>query len=302
MLLIPALALQVFYCAKSQAQFVNGDKEIKARTIVVADSLLRNQLIKISPQTVIGYLNDANKSAFVNIIKLPVTGKTKIDAETIYLQSKNAVGWVAMCYRKRFTGPLEVNAASAFVITAGGICLTNYHVIFAFAHDKGLDGSGAFMVRLGNGKIYQLKKIIAASKEDDIAILQLDVKPGEQLPYLSIEKETPKIGEDLFMLGNPQDMYYSFTRGIVSNLYADGVSWPDGSGGSVRDLMAITADFAIGASGSPIINKNGNVIGMVSSTHTIEQNKSGYQLTQMVIKNAIPNRSLLKILQSVNVE
>lgn len=297
-----AFATQLLNYTQTEAQYINGDKEIKSRVIVIADSLLRGHLIKYSPADAGEYLQNAAKSPLSAKITLPASSKSKADAENIYVKSKDGVGWVAMCYRKRISAPLEVNPASAFVITPGGICLTNYHVLYAYASDKGIDGSGAFMVRLGNGKIYQLKDVLAASIEDDIAILQLDVKPGERLPYLAIERETPKIGEDIFMLGNPQGMYYSFTKGIVSNLYNDGIGWPNGKGGSMRDLIAITADFAVGASGSPVINTKGNVIGMVSTTHTIEQQRNGYQLTQMVIKNIIPNRSLLRLLISVDVE
>lgn len=284
------------------AQFIDVNKMIVNPTLNVADSMLRKKQVIYPPSEALKYLNSPILFKKSDSIQLP-SGKSKqVDAVNIYEQSKNAVGWVAMCYRKRISSAVTVNGASAFVVSPDGICLTNYHVVYAFANDSGLDGSGIFLVRLGNGKIYPLKKILFASVEDDVAILQLETQKGEQLPYLSLEDQIPSIGEDVYMLGNPKDMYYLMTKGMVANLYADAIAWPNGKGGSQRDLMAITADFAVGASGGPILNSKGNVIGMVSSTHVIEQNGTGYPLTQMVIKNAIPNRSLLKALAAIGLQ
>lgn len=279
----------------SSAQFLNGDLTVKEPTLHIADSLLSHQQVICSPAVVLTFLNGNRMEGSLKTRQLAQGNTLKSDGTQIYEQSKGAVGWVAMCYRKTVAG-VSVNPASAFVITPDGVCLTNYHVLYAFAKDKGIDDTGVFLVRLGNGKTYQLKKVLYASIEDDVAVLQLAIGLGEKLPFVPIERTLPKIGQDLYVLGNPQDMYYVFTKGMVANLYTDALMWPDGKGGSLRNLMAITADFAVGSSGSPILNDRGNVIGMVSSTHVIEQNSTGYPLTQMVIKNAIPNSSLLKAL------
>lgn len=295
------LCLIVIGFVGGYAQYVNGDLEIKDRTLQFADSILRSEKVLFSPSAAADYLADpvttTKKSAFRHGDK----SQKSLSADQLYDRSKTAVAWLAMCYRKRPGGMPDLNQASAFVVTPDGVCLTNYHVLFAYASDKGMDGSGVLLIRAGNGKVYQVEKVLGAWPEDDLAVLQLAIDPGEKLPYLIIEPDPARVGQDIYVLGSPKDIYYVLSKGIVSSKYANNMAWPNNKGRSVRDLLAITADFAIGASGSPVLNEKGKVLGMVSSTRVIEQRSTGYPLSQMVIKNAIPNGTLIRYLKSLNV-
>ena len=57
--------------------------------------------------------------------------------------------------------------------------------------------------------------------------------------------------------------------------------------------MSITADFAVGSSGAPILNNSGEVVGVVSSTFIIPNKRN----SQMVIKEIIPINSLKKLIK-----
>ena len=62
--------------------------------------------------------------------------------------------------------------------------------------------------------------------------------------------------------------------------------------------MAITADYAKGSSGAPVLNSEGEVVGMVSATNSIyyTREKGQNQNLQMVVKLCIPVAAISKLL------
>ena len=68
--------------------------------------------------------------------------------------------------------------------------------------------------------------------------------------------------------------------------------------------MAVTADFARGSSGAPVFNEFGNVVGMVTRTHSIYYNNEGGpdDKLQMVVKYCIPGKSILKLISTEEAE
>lgn len=63
--------------------------------------------------------------------------------------------------------------------------------------------------------------------------------------------------------------------------------------------MSVTADFAQGSSGAPIVNRQGNVVGMVCSTKSLyHEDPAGCQThLQMVLKNGVPAECIWGLLE-----
>lgn len=137
-------------------------------------------------------------------------------------------------------------SGSAFLIDGKGYLVTNAHV---------LKGSGAVVVN-NKGKEFNAR-IINIDNESDIAILKIqdeEYKPVSSLPY-SIKQSNVDLGEELFTLGYPREQ-------IVYNMgYLSSESGYNGDTASYQISLSANP----GNSGGPVFNKNGEIIGILST-------------------------------------
>jgi len=138
----------------------------------------------------------------------------------------------------------KLSRGSGFFIDADRI-VTNRHVI-----------EGAFRAEIHstNGTVIPVKGVLAVDAEGDIALLKID-PPTPQIRPLPLDKTSPQEGESVVVIGNPLGLEGSVTNGIVS---------------AVRDIptfgriIQITAPISSGSSGSPVVNMQGQVIGIAT--------------------------------------
>ena len=100
------------------------------------------------------------------------------------------------------------------------------------------------------------------------------------------------IGSSVSVISHPGQRYYCYTSGVVSR-YTQ-LRSKEGP----AKAMTITADFARGSSGAPVMNDSGEVIGVVRSTESLyyKVEKGQQKNLQMVFKTCIPATSLLKLI------
>lgn len=141
------------------------------------------------------------------------------------------------------------SSGSAFLIDGKGYLVTNAHV---------LKGSGAIVVN-NKGEEFNAR-IINIDHQKDLAILKIqdeEYEPVATLPY-SIKKSTVNLGEELFTLGYPREQ-------IVYNMgYLSAESGFDGDTSSCQISLSANP----GNSGGPVFNKNGEIIGILSTRQT----------------------------------
>ncbi len=141
--------------------------------------------------------------------------------------------------------PKIQGTGTAFAVSSAGHVLTNYHVIKGCAEVKvaGHDG---------------IVKVVTSDSVNDLALLQLPEKTPDMA---KLNPDTGKLrqGEDIFVFGYPLNFVLSsggnFTPGTISALA--------GLGNNTNQLQ-ITAPIQPGSSGSPVMDKKGNLVGMVS--------------------------------------
>ncbi len=123
--------------------------------------------------------------------------------------------------------------------------VTNRHVI---------ENAYRAEVHSSTGAVFQVKGVLAVDAEGDLALLKVDA-PANLIRPLTLERTSPQEGESVVVIGNPFGLEGSVTNGIVS---------------AVRDIptfgriIQITAPISPGSSGSPVVNMQGQVLGVAT--------------------------------------
>ena len=144
---------------------------------------------------------------------------------------------------------------------------TNFHVVEGAA--KGT------AKQVGKYAKYSIDGVFATDQKNDLAILKVTAFRGEPLPLG--DSDTVKIGETVYVAGNPKRLEGTFSDGIISSI----------RGSASRKLLQMTAPMSPGSSGGPALNGKGEVIGV--SFATIE---GGQNLNFAIPSNYL--KSLLK--------
>lgn len=147
-----------------------------------------------------------------------------------------------------------IASGSGFIVTTDGTVVTNYHVI---------DGASYAKVTLENGTQYDVDKVLAASKEHDLAVLKL--KNASNLPVVKLgdsDKLSP--GDEVVAIGSPGGIKFqnTVTDGIVSGFRTSGRT-----ASGVQDIQ-ISAGIYHGSSGGALFNSYGEVIGVTYAGST----------------------------------
>ena len=139
---------------------------------------------------------------------------------------------------------------SGFIVSPDGYIVTNAHVV---------DGASEVIVRLTDRREYTAK-VVGADKRTDIAVVKIDAK---NLPALELSaKPQVKRGEWVIAIGSPFGFENSVSAGVVSGVHR---ALPDG-----QMVPFIQTDVAVnpGNSGGPLLNAQGQVVGVNSQIYS----------------------------------
>jgi S1-C subfamily serine protease len=155
-----------------------------------------------------------------------------------------------------FFGPQETTASgSGFVIDKAGHIVTNYHVI---------EGAKEVQVNF-SGDDRMDAKVVGSDPSTDIAVLQIDAQ-ARALTRLPLgDSEAVRVGDAVIAIGNPFSLERTVTAGIVSALQRK-ITAPDGF--AIDEVIQTDAAINRGNSGGPLMNANGQVIGVNAQIET----------------------------------
>lgn len=218
------------------------------------------------------------------VCAVPPSGQV-IDPRELYTTCRESVVIVGRIYKCGKCDNWHTNAATGFVIGREGIVVTNHHVLASTIKAE------AIAIGTWDGRVLPIQKVLAASKANDLAVIKVD---ADDLVPLPVAPSAP-VGTEVFVICHPVNHLFMMTNGIVSSHFMR----RERGKPNPRHEMTITADFAKGSSGSPVLDRTGAVVGVVRSTTPVYyEKKEGVDTKiQMVMKYCIPSMSLLKLLR-----
>jgi S1-C subfamily serine protease len=146
-------------------------------------------------------------------------------------------------------GTVETGLGSGVVINAGGAVLTAFHVV---------DGATQIQVAFADGT-RAAARVAGAQPEHDVAVLAVDRLPEVVVP--AVMAGPPPVGDTVFAVGNPLGLQRSLTSGVVSATDRS----IGGPHGSLDGLIQFDAAVNPGNSGGPLLNRAGQVVGIVTA-------------------------------------
>lgn len=160
---------------------------------------------------------------------------------------------------------------SGWVYSGDGVIVTNNHVVGTETRVE-VDFASGF-------KTYG--DVVGTDASSDLAVIKVDVAASELHPLPLGDSELLQVGQTVIAIGNPFGLSGSMTTGIISAL---GRSMPTGNqvqgGGYFSNADIIQTDTALnpGNSGGPLLNLNGEVVGINNAIETISYTTSGQPL------------------------
>lgn len=184
-------------------------------------------------------------------------------------------------YDSTGSNPFPVKFGSGFIYDKSGVIITNYHVVSSATN---------IIVTFNNGNSYTAK-VVGVDPYGDISILKLDNPRGEKLVPVTLSNSSNlKVGDPVLAIGNPYGLDNTLTFGIVSQI---GRLLPNSDlGYSIPNVIQTDAAINPGNSGGPLIDLNGNVVGMNTA---IFSNTGAYT----GVGFAIPSNDIVRIIPSL---
>lgn len=150
--------------------------------------------------------------------------------------------------------PPKFGHGSGFIVSADGYVVTNRHVI---------QEASSVLIALQNPdlKIYKAT-VIGSDPRSDIAVLKIENKDGIQFPYLKFgNSHQAKVGEQVIAVGNPinPELQSTVTMGVISAKERNNFSMD-----VIEGYIQTDASVNGGNSGGPLLNYNGEVIGIIT--------------------------------------
>src|SRR5258708_5098447 len=176
-------------------------------------------------------------------------------------------------FLKQFGGDVQIpdqsdqpreGSGSGFIVSKDGYILTNNHVV------AGMD---KVQVILTDKRAFTAK-VIGTDPTTDVAVIKID---ASDLPTVPLgDDATARVGQWVLAIGNPLELDFTVTAGIISAKGRNGLPLPGRDSYRIQDFIQTDAAINPGNSGGPLVNIRGEVIGINSAIASQTGYYSGY--------------------------
>lgn len=208
-------------------------------------------------------------SLFLLFFSIPVFAFDREEQAVISLYEK--INPAIVCVDSQISDGMS--CGTGCIIDKRGIILTSAHVV---------DVGKTVIVTMSNGQNYTAKVIKKLGENKDIALLKINV-PTELKTVKMGDSEKIKVGQKVLAIGNPFGFNGTLTQGIISRIdYA-------------KNRIQTDAAINPGSSGGPLLNKNGEIIGINQAIYNPDNN-----ISNIGIGFAIPINLVKEYLAEMN--
>ena len=217
------------------------------------------------------------------LLSLPAAALLPDEENTIKVFKENAASVVYVtnvaitqnAYMDEFAIPQ--GSGSGYVWDEKGHIVTNYHVV---------QGGDAFLVTLQDQTQLEAR-LIGADPTKDIAVLEVKKDLKKLKPVKLSASDILQVGQKTIAIGNPFGLDHTMTTGVISAL---GREVQGVSGVTIRDMIQTDAAINPGNSGGPLLDSDGNLIGMNTMIFSRSGASSGigFAVPVTFIKRLVP--------------
>tara|TARA_B100000131_G_C18121663_1_gene613136 strand:+ start:869 stop:2032 length:1164 start_codon:yes stop_codon:yes gene_type:complete len=210
--------------------------------------------------------------------------------------SKSVVGIYVVS--EKGIADIDESTGSGFIIDKEGYIVTNYHVVKKVILDIDSKNNKVIIVKMYGGRSFNVyPENIYFDPLTDIAIFKID-SDNFDFPIIG-NSDNVKVGEEVVALGNPLGLFdISFeptaTKGIVSARNID-FGLDEDFGSVYKNMIQTDASINPGNSGGPLLNKNGEVIGINTFVITGSEEYKG----SVGLNFAIPINRAINIIEEL---
>lgn len=207
---------------------------------------------------------------------------TALSATQIYKQA--SAGVVAI----KAVTPQGADSGTGIVLNDKGLILTNDHVV-----------SGASSLAVATGGASSTSRsatLVGEEANGDLALIRVDPAGLGLKPLSLVSAKSVQVGDGVYAIGNPYGLDETLTRGIVSALNRS-ISAPDGA--KISGALQTDAALNPGNSGGPLLNDQGEVIGVNSQIASEASSVAGSQPGSTGVGFAISSDTVAKAVKAI---
>ena len=183
-----------------------------------------------------------------------------------------------------------IGSGSGFVFDKEGHIVTNYHVV-ENAPDIQVSFTSGIKVR---------GEVIGTDTDSDLAVIKVDLPEEDLIPVPMGDSDDLRVGQTVVAIGNPFGLTGTMTTGIVSSIGRSLDSLNLSSSGqafAAGDIIQTDAAINPGNSGGPLLNLNGEVVGVNRAIRTFNTNQNldpvnsgvGFAISGNIVKRVVPS-------------
>jgi S1-C subfamily serine protease len=206
--------------------------------------LLYNILVPAPHQLTTREVNDTVAAALASATPLPAFSERAyqmVQPSIVLIQTQST----------NEDGKADYGLGSGVIVNDGGDILTALHVV---AHATGIK------LTFADGT-ESSAQITVSQPEIDIAVLHPDILPALLVPAILGNPNAMQVGDEAFVVGNPFGLYSSMSAGVISGF--NRTFQPTSGSQKLEGLIQIDAAVNPGNSGGPLINRDGQVVGII---------------------------------------